>query len=444
MNRKNPWPADSVERRPTETLLPSARNARKHSEKQVAQIVASIKEWGWTTPVLIDETGEIIAGHGRVMAAKKLGLPDVPVMVAKGWSDEQKRAYMLADNKLTLLGEWDEELLSIELGALKGSGFDLELTGFDAVELAGFLDTEAGRTDPDDAPPPPSQAVSLTGDVWIMGRHRLVCGDSTKAEDVARALNGARAALCFTSPPYADQREYVPGTNVSVGKLAQFIPAAADGVRLFAVNLGLSRKDGAVNRYWDEYIVAAEACGLKLLSWNVWNKGVQGSVGQLTAMFPIAHEWIFVFGYEKGRLNKTVKNKSGGQKRDVADRQRDGTVKRKPAVAVSGWRAIGTVLDLHGEMARNKDNSHPATFPVGLPQSYIEACTKPGDAVYEPFSGSGTTIIAAEMTARACHAIELSPAYVDVAVTRWEKFTGKHAVLEATGQTFEEVAKCRA
>ena len=187
------WPADQVERWAVSRLVPYARNARTHSDAQVAQIAACIREWGWTTPVLVDEAGGLIAGHGRVMAARKLGIAEVPVMVARGWSEAQKRAYVLADNKLALNAGWDEELLRVELADLRGMGADLSLIGFGEDELASLLaDGTEGLTDPDAVPEVPAEPVSQAGDVWILGRHRLVCGDSTDAAVVAQGA-GRRA-----------------------------------------------------------------------------------------------------------------------------------------------------------------------------------------------------------------------------------------------------------
>jgi len=197
------WPADHVERWPVDCLVPYARNARTHSGAQVAQIAASIREWGWTNPVLCDEAGGLIAGHGRVLAARQLGIRDVPVIVARGWSDAQKRAYVLADNKLALNAGWDEAMLRVELADLKGLGADLSLTGFSGDELAGLLvDRTAGLTDPDEAPEAPAEPVAVLGDVWLMGRHRLVCGDSTEAKRAAAALAGVAPHLMVTDPPY--------------------------------------------------------------------------------------------------------------------------------------------------------------------------------------------------------------------------------------------------
>src|SRR5215208_2618823 len=216
------WPADNVERWPLDRLVPYARNARTHSDAQVAQIAGSIREWGWTTPVLVAEDGTIIAGHGRVLAARQLAISEAPVMVARGWSEAQKRAYLLADNKLTDNGGWNEELLRLEVADLAAMGFDLPLVGFSADELTALSATpNAGLTDPDDAPELPAEPVTVLDDVWILGRHRLVCGDCTDANAVAAALNGVSPHLMVTDPPYGV--EYDP--NGASGRASTARPA---------------------------------------------------------------------------------------------------------------------------------------------------------------------------------------------------------------------------
>src|SRR5687768_8865698 len=197
------WPADKVERWPVEKLIPYARNARTHSPAQVDQIAASIKEWGWTNPVLVAEDNTLIAGHGRVLAARKLRITEVPVMIAIGWTEAQKKAYAIADNKLTLNGGWDDELLGLELGELELLGFDLDLIGFSEAERAALASCgNVGLTDPDEVPDLPEEAVSAAGDVWLLGNHRLLCGDSTSATDVRNVLGSVKPHLMVTDPPY--------------------------------------------------------------------------------------------------------------------------------------------------------------------------------------------------------------------------------------------------
>ncbi|MEN9925973.1 MAG: hypothetical protein RL268_2099, partial [Pseudomonadota bacterium] len=210
------WPAQSNELWPIEKITPYARNSRSHSDEQVAQIAASIREWGWTNPILVDEDGGLIAGHGRLLAARKLGLTQIPTMVAKGWSEAQKKAYVIADNKLALNAGWDLELLAVELGDLQGFNFDLRLTGFSDDELGKLLaEKTEGETDPDDIPEAPADPVAKPGDVWLLGKHRLVCGDSTDAGTVAKALNGVTPHLMITDPPYGV--EYDPAWRERAG-----------------------------------------------------------------------------------------------------------------------------------------------------------------------------------------------------------------------------------
>ena len=423
-----------------ERLIPYARNSRTHSDAQVAQIAASIKEFGFLNPIIIDGDNGIIAGHGRVLAARKLGLIEVPVVEAAHLSDTQKRAYIIADNKLALNAGWDNELLALELGELGDAGFDLDLTGFELNEISALLTPSGteGLTDPDEVPEPPAQPVTKPGDVWLMGRHRIMCGDGTDAGSVALLMNGARCDMCFTSPPYASQREY-NGGDMSVETLRRFIPASASSVGYFVVNLGLSRSAGEIVRYWDDYISAAESADMKLLAWLVWDKGECGSIGNQSAMFGIRHEWIFVFGDEAKKLNRTVPNKYAGEvEENVTIRQARGETTQGWLGVINSHRQLDSVINQSAQKARNLGFDHPAMFPVDLPIKFIEAMTASGGSVYEPFSGSGTTIIAAEQTGRRCYAMELSPQYVDVAIKRWQDFTGGKAVLESNGVAWNE------
>ena len=406
------WPADRVERRDIESLIPYARNARTHSDEQIAQIAASMKEWGWTNPVLVDEAGMIIAGHGRVMAARKLGLTEVPVMVAVGWTEAQKRAYVLADNQLALNAGWDMSVLTNELQGLKEWEFDLSLLGFNDLDSLLAEKTE-GLTDPDDVPDAPSSPVTVPGDVWLMGRHRIVCGDSTDADVVAKALNGVKPHLMVTDPPYGV--EYDPGWREKAG-------VAAAGTAKGKV-LNDDKADwreawalfpGDVAYVWHAGLFAGvvgeslAASGFQLRSQIIWDKG------QLVLSrgdYHWEHEpcWYAV--------------KKGAKGHWAGDRKQ-----------TTVWRIA---------KPKKNETGHGTQKPVECMKRPIENNSSPGQAVYEPFSGSGTTIIAAEMTGRSCHAIELNPAYVDVAVKRWQDFTGQLATLESDGRTFAEVAEDR-
>ncbi len=255
---------DTVEHWPLDRLRPYARNPRTHSDEQVAQIAASIVEFGWTNPVLVAGDGTVIAGHGRLDAARRLGLDAVPVVVLDHLSEAQRRAYVIADNKLALNAGWNEELLATELHALNGDGFDLALTGFDEEELDRLLapldddDNGDGDADGDVAPDPPRNPVTRPGDLWCLGSHRLLCGDSTNAEDVARVMAGARASLLFTSPPYGNQRDYTTGGIGDWDALMHGVFACAadamtdDGQVL--VNLGLVHRDNEWQPYWQSWL----------------------------------------------------------------------------------------------------------------------------------------------------------------------------------------------
>jgi DNA modification methylase len=413
------WPADVVERRPVADLVPYARNARTHSEEQVAQIAASIREFGFTVPVLIGEDGTIIAGHGRVMAAKALGLVDVPVMTARGWSEAQRRAYVLADNKLTERGGWDDALLALELKDLGDLGFDLGLTGFDAGEIAGILAAGSpGETDPDDVPEAPAVPVSALGDVWVLGRHRLVCGDATDEAAVAKALNGVLPHLCVTDPPYgvnydpdwrnrADRANGKPYGASAIGLVTN--DDRADWTAAYALFRGdviyVWHPPGAKQVEFFNSLVAA---GFEVRMQIVWAKS-HFPIGR--GNYHVQHEPCW-YAVRKGRTSHWA-----------------------------GDRKQTTIWDI--DKPAKSETGHSTQKPVECMRRPIENNSSPGQAVYEPFCGSGTTIIAAEMTGRACHAIELSPVYVDVAVLRWQAFAGGEARLEETGETFAEVAARR-
>jgi DNA modification methylase len=404
------WPADRVERRSVASLVPYARNARTHSDEHVAQIAASIREWGWTTPVLVAEDGGIIAGHGRVMAARKLGLAEVPVMVAAGWSEAQRRAYVLADNKLALNAGWDTELLKVELGELQGDGFDLGLTGFSGDELAALLaDETAGLTDPDEVPEPPAEPVSVLGDVWVLGRHRIACGDCTDPLVVEKALNGVKPHLMVTDPPYGvkydpkwRQDAGVGSAGAATGKVLN--DDKADWSEAWALFPG----DVAYVWQGDKQIpdMARQLADSDFVCRNliVWAKS-HFVIGR--GDYHPMHETCW-YAVRKGKTGHYV-----------------------------GDRKQTTLWQI--PKPTKSETGHSTQKPVECMKRPIENNSSAGQAVYEPFSGSGTTIIAAEMTGRACHAIELNPAYVDVAVKRWQDFTGQQATLEGDGRTFAEL-----
>jgi DNA modification methylase len=403
------WPADKVERWSLDRLIPYARNARTHSEAQVAQIAASIREWGWTTPVLVDEDGTIIAGHGRVLAARLLGLTEAPIVVARGWSDVRKRGYALADNRIALNAGWNEELLRLEVADLSALGFELPLIGFSDEELTALSAApNPGLTDPDDAPEPPANPVSASGDVWQLGRHRLVCGDCTDANTVAAALDGVAPHLMVTDPPYGvDYDPQWRGHTKRTGKVLN--DDRADWRAAWALFPG----DVAYVWHASLFVLAvAESLvesGFDLRAHIIWAKDrLQLSRGH----YHWQHEpcWYAV--------------RSGRTGHWAGDRRQ-----------TTLWQIPSNKQDA--------ETRHGTQKPVECMKRPIENNSSPRQAVYDPFCGSGTSIIAAELTGRACHAIELDPAYVDVAVLRWQAFTGASAVLGDDGRTFADVAATR-
>jgi len=393
-------------------LVPYARNARTHTDAQVAQIAASIREFGFTNPVLVDGERGVIAGHGRMLAARKLGMTEVPTIELSHLTPAQKRAYILADNRLGLSAGWDEDMLRIEFSDLQADGFDLNLTGFDPAEIASFLiDHTGGLTDPDQIPDVPANPVSRPGDVWRLGRHRLACGDSTDQEVVGLALYGVRPHLMVTDPPYgvsydpAWRNRARPGATKRVGLVEN--DHRADWREAWALF------PGEVAYVWHGALHAptvAEsltATGFEIRAQIIWAKErlVMGR-----GHYHWQHEpcWYAVRG---------TGHWSGDRKQTTL------------------WQIAN----------RNQDaeTTHGTQKPVECMKRPIENNSSLGQAVYEPFSGSGTTIIAAEMTGRSCHAIEVSPAYVDVAVLRWQTFTGEQALLENAGGSFAEVSASR-
>ena len=401
---------------PASRLVPYARNSRTHSDEQVAQIAASINEWGWTIPVLVDETGQLIAGHGRIMAARKLGLTEVPAMTATGWTEAQKKAYVIADNKLALNAGWDLDALKVELADLGELGFDVGLTGFGDDELADLLSEQTeGLTDPDDVPEPPADPVSVEGDVWILGNHRIICGSSTDAHTVEKLLGKVKPHLMVTDPPYgvvydanwrneADRANGKPYGDRAVGVVMN--DDKADWREAWALF------PGDVAYVWHAGLFAGvvadslTACDFALRSQIIWAKS-NFAIGR--GDYHWSHEPCWY------------------------------AVRKKGTGHYCGDRKQTTLWQI--PKPQKSETGHSTQKPVECMKRPIENNSSPGQAVYEPFSGSGTTIIAGEMTGRHVYAIELNPAYVDVAVKRWQEFTGKEATLEATGATFAQVAE---
>ena len=393
-----------VDLMPVERLVPYARNPRRN-DGAVDAVAASIREFGFRVPVVVDEQLTVLAGHTRLKAARKLGLAQVPVHIAAGLSEAQKKAFRIADNRVGEIAEWDNDMLALELEDLRMADFDLGTLAFDEGEVERIMAeasaTTEGLTDPDDAPEPQAEAITKPGDVWVMGRHRIVCGDSTVQTDVDRALNGVRPHLMVTDPPYGV--EYDPtrtsGNAKKAGKVLN--DDRADWREAWALFPGDVAYVWHADLRAREVVESLEACEFTMRAQIIWAKD-RMTLGR--GHYHFQHEpcWYAVRKAGTGHWG-------GGRDKTTV------------------WNIKAREDGGHG---------HGTQKPVECMKRPIENNSQAGDAVYEPFSGSGTTIIAAEMTGRACHAIELSPQYVDVAVRRWQQFTGQKAMLEATGEAF--------
>jgi DNA modification methylase len=415
-----PWPADRVERWPIERLIPYANNPRLHSEADLDKIGAAILNWGWTMPVLADEEGVLLAGHARVLAAAKLGLESIPVIVARGWSEEEKRAYRLADNQLAARASWDPEQLRSELRSLEFAGFDLGLIGFEPDQLEIILAGlgASGLADPDSVPEVPAQPVTRLGDVWLLGDHRVGCGDSTSAADVAPVLAGSQPHLMIADPPYGVGYEpaWRARRGLAAGKLAQgkvLNDDRADWREAYALF------PGDVAYVWHGAlhggVVAADlaACGLQLRAQIIWAK-------QHFTLSRGDYHWKHETCWYAVREGK--------------------------ASHWQGDRTQTTVWEIannnpFGNQQREQSWGHGTQKPVECMRRPIANNSRLGQAIYDPFLGSGTSLIAAEMTGRICCGIELNPAYVDVVVRRWQVFTGRAARHQASAHSFDECAQ---
>jgi len=404
------WPADNIERRKVSSLVPYARNSRTHSDEQVSQIAASIKEWGWTVPVLIEADGGLIAGHGRILAAQKLGIETVPCMIAEGWTDAQKKAYIIADNKLALNAGWDDAMLKVELGELDAMDFDLSLTGFDTDELAAFFVEETeGLTDPDAVPDAPAVPVTVLGDVWLLGRHRLMCGDSTSIERMEALTQGQLVDMWLTDPPYNVAYE---GKTKDALKI-QNDSMSDDGFRQFLRDANTAAdavmKSGAVFYIWHadsegyNFRGACHDVGWQVRQCLIWKKQtmVMGRQDYHWKHEPCLYGW-----------------KGGAGHLWATDRKQT------------------TILEFDRP---NRNAEHPTMKPVELFEYQMLNNTKGGDQVLDSFGGSGTTAIACEKHGRFARMMELDPKYCDVIIQRWQAFAGATATLEATGQTYDEL-----
>lgn len=390
-----------IEQLDVNSIFPYDRNSRTHSDQQIKQIEASITEFGFTNPILIDADGVIIAGHGRLVAAKNLGIRMAPCIRLGYLTEEQKRAYVIADNKLAENAGWNIDLLRLEVADLSAAGYSLDLLGFDSKDIDQMLkhvDGTVGLTDEDDVPEIEDEIISKTGDIWHIGRHKIICGSSTNPLDVSKLLGDVKPNLMVTDPPYgveydASWREkHLNNKNVAKGNvLNDHIADWSDAYRLFP---------GDVAYVWHAslktHIVADGLvnCGFSIRSQIIWAKS-NFSIGR--GNYHHHHEPCWYVVREKRSGNWT------------------------------GDRKQSTIWNINKQL--KNETGHSTQKPVECMRRPILNNSSPGQAVYEPFSGSGTTIIAAEETGRTCYAVELNPAYVDMAVKRWEKFTGNKGEL---------------
>ncbi len=403
----------------TNKLTPYARNSRTHSDEQVAQICASIKEFGWTNPILIDEEDGIIAGHGRLMAAQRLKEQQVPTIRLEGLTKAQKKAYVIADNKLALNAGWNEEMLAIELEDLDGMDYDLSLLGFTDEELNNIIqqDDEDGLTDDDEVPEVEENSISQKGYVWLLGEHRVISGSSTEAEDVAKLMQSDKVDMMFTDPPYNVDYGKMNGNKQNayrfqVRKIENDNMSDEDFEALLFGFIDVSKahtKAGAPyyiaygERNSLQFLGAFKRAGLKHSCNIIWKKH---SLVIGRSDYHYIHEPIF-YGWIDGQTHIYY-----------GDRKQ-----------TSVW-----------EVDRpTKSELHPTMKPVELVLKAIHNSSKAGDIVYDPFGGSGSTMIAAEKAGRAARLVELDNKYVDVIVKRWQQYTGKEAILDGDGRTFSEI-----
>jgi DNA modification methylase len=407
--------ADRIELWPIDRLRPYERNPRTHSEAQVDQIAASMVEFGWTNPVLVDEQGGILAGHGRLLAARKLGLADVPVIRFEHLSEAQKRAYIVADNQIALQAGWDDALLAEELAWLRDERFDLDLVGFDATELERLLAIADGETTSeaeDEVPEPPQEPVSRPGDLWVLGNHRVLCGDATVLADVERVLGGQLADMTFCDPPYNVDYANSPKDKLRGKHRPILNDALGDGFEAFLLDACtniIAVTKGAVYICMSSSELhtlqrAFATAGGKWSTFVIWAKNTF-TLGR--ADYQRQYEPI-LYGWKEGSDHYWC-----------------------------GARDQGDVWFIDKPV---RNDLHPTMKPVALVERAIRNSSKTRDIVLDPFGGSGSTLIACQKAGRHARLIELDPKYVDTIILRWQEFSGEAAVLDGDGRSHDDIA----
>ncbi|WP_321325441.1 DNA methyltransferase [uncultured Parasphingorhabdus sp.] len=424
---------ERLESLPLAHLVPHDRNARTHSKKQLKQIADSIQRFGFTNPILVDGRNSVVAGHGRIEAAKMLGMTDVPTLRLENMTEAEKRAYVIADNRLAEMAGWDNELLALELSAIAelDAEFELALTGFDPAEIESLLNglDEAQPAEEEVIIDAAAPVVTQPGNMWLLGKHAIICGDALDQEVYSRLLGDEKAQMVFTDPPY---NVPVNGHICGLGKVQheEFVMASgemseaefADFLTRVATNLAAFSVDGSIHyicmdwRHIGELLAAGRSAYSELKNLVVWNKD-NGGMG---AFYRSKHELVFVFkNGTAAHINNFSLGQHGRYRTNVWD--------------YAGVNSLKAGRD--EELAM-----HPTVKPVEMVADAIRDCSRRGGIVLDAFSGSGTTIMAAEQTGRRGRVVELDPRYVDVAVRRWQNATGGKATLAGSGTTFDEIA----
>jgi DNA modification methylase len=464
----SPAMAKRIEFWPVERLVPYARNARTHSDEQVAQIAASIAEFGFNNPVLVDTDAGIIAGHGRLLAARKLGLEQVPVVVLDHLSETQKRAYILADNRISDNAGWDEEALAAELAELQATELPLELLGFSEDDLARLLPEEeapAPAADPveDTVEAPPAEPITRPGDVWLIGKHRLICGDCRDHGVLARLFDCSLANVAITSPPYASQREYDLASGFKPVPPDEYVAwyrdvaaniqtiLAADGSYL--LNIKEHAEDGERSLYVKDLVLAhRRQWGWRFVDEFCWRKTDNGVPGGWNNRFKNA--WEPVFHFCRQPEIKFRPKAVGHASEDCFDYSPDnpksrsgsgllGTGPRGSTDDDGRYEGIARPSNVIEVKSESGQGAHSAPFPRALVEFFVKAFSDAGDIVFDPFTGSGTTMAAAHVLGRVGYGCEISPAYCDVILHRIEHLTEIEPVLAETGERLSEVAAAR-
>lgn len=413
---------------PLKSVKLNPKNRNVHTAEQIDRLCKIIKYQGFREPITIsNQSGLCAAGEGRVLAMDKLGADSIAAIYEDFDSPDMEYAHLVADNEIARWATLDTAGVNFDLAELDGVAFDLDMLGIkdfvlDPADKYGDRDA--------DATPEIRETCIRLGDLFLLGdKHRLLCGDSTDSGQVGRFMNGEKADMVFTSPPYADVRDYGGGLDLTPASLARFFDWPS---KIFCVNLGLIIREREIVRYWDDYLAAAKNRGLKLLAWNVWDKEHASAPAHQQAMFGLSHEWIFVFG-EYRELNLTNPNKGAGFGYHGAPsvREADGTLSKRSSngMRVRSHRQLDSIFNLTRQHNYAADYvNHPAVFPVALPEEYIKAVSNEKELVADPFLGSGSTLIACEKTNRKCYGMEIDPQYCQVIIDRWEKFTGQKAI----------------